>query len=84
MSLEGIHSSNNNPNISSVNSVDYYVHADLSVDVKINQMIHIGRFATQADATKAVNGILVRCGARDTAGRLAALLADGKIITHTL
>ena len=84
MSLEGIHSSNNNPNISSVNSVDYYVHADLKVDVKINQMINIGRFASQADATKAVKGLLVRCGARDTAGRLTALLAAGKVKTHTL
>ena len=84
MSLEGIHSSNNNPNLRSVNSVDYYINADLTVDVKINQMYHLGRYKVIKSAEDAVVGILTRNGVRDTADRLAALLAAGRITTHTL
>ena len=45
-------------------------------------MFYVGRFTTQAYAELAVNGILTRNGVRDTAGRLTALLAAGKVTTH--
>lgn len=73
-----------NPAIRNVNSITYWVEANGTTTVKVNQTQYVGRYPTLDNAKDAVAGILIKLGNKDPVTRLTQIPTVTNIMNNIL